>query len=237
LVVDEVLAVGDAEFQKKAIGKMQDISRGGGRTVLFVSHNMAAVKSLCTRGLVLENGRVVFDGGIDDSINVYLKDSINNAQKKWSIEQAPSANFIRLLEVKVLNIDNCISLNHYINDAVKIEFIYEILEENQLFTHGFNLFNSHNHHILSSHDKDSDTLKVPLKKGLYSKTITIPGNFLSENGYRCSFAIMRYNPFYVEFHEMDVVGFNVIDKIGADTVRGNYSGNFPGLVRPLLNWN
>jgi len=72
LVIDEVLAVGDAEFQKKAIGKMQDISKGEGRTVLFVSHNMAAVKSLCTRGVVLEHGKVVFEGGIEKAINHYL---------------------------------------------------------------------------------------------------------------------------------------------------------------------
>lgn len=72
LVVDEVLAVGDAEFQKKAIGKMQDISREGGRTVLFVSHNMAAVKSLCTRGIVLENGTVVYNGITDKAVDYYL---------------------------------------------------------------------------------------------------------------------------------------------------------------------
>jgi lipopolysaccharide transport system ATP-binding protein len=75
LVIDEVLAVGDAEFQKKAIGKMQDISRNGGRTVLFVSHNMAAVKQLCTRGIVLENGKVVLVGGIDEVVNFYINDS------------------------------------------------------------------------------------------------------------------------------------------------------------------
>lgn len=74
LVVDEVLAVGDAEFQKKAIGKMQDISRTGGRTVLFVSHNMAAVKSLCTRGIVLEFGGVVFDGGVEEAIENYFQE-------------------------------------------------------------------------------------------------------------------------------------------------------------------
>uniref|UniRef100_UPI004049C62C ABC transporter ATP-binding protein n=1 Tax=Gelidibacter sp. TaxID=2018083 RepID=UPI004049C62C len=72
LVIDEVLAVGDAEFQKKAIGKMQDISKTDGRTVLFVSHNMAAVKSLCTRGIVLEHGRVVFEGGTDEAVSYYL---------------------------------------------------------------------------------------------------------------------------------------------------------------------
>jgi lipopolysaccharide transport system ATP-binding protein len=73
LIVDEVLAVGDAEFQKKAIGKMQDISRKGGRTVLFVSHNMAAVKQLCTRGVVLEHGKIAFDGNIDDALYLYQK--------------------------------------------------------------------------------------------------------------------------------------------------------------------
>src|SRR5690554_3853668 len=77
LVIDEVLAVGDAEFQKKAIGKMQDISKGDGRTVLFVSHNMAAVKSLCTRAMVLEHGRTVFEGGTDEAVSYYLKNSFN----------------------------------------------------------------------------------------------------------------------------------------------------------------
>jgi lipopolysaccharide transport system ATP-binding protein len=78
LVVDEVLAVGDAEFQKKAIGKMQDISRSGGRTVLFVSHNMAAVKQLCTRGIVLENGQVAFIGQVEESISRYYMSNYDN---------------------------------------------------------------------------------------------------------------------------------------------------------------
>ena len=73
LVIDEVLAVGDAEFQKKAIGKMQDISKGEGRTVIFVSHNMAAVKNLCTRGIVLENGNIVYNGDINGCVDHYLK--------------------------------------------------------------------------------------------------------------------------------------------------------------------
>jgi lipopolysaccharide transport system ATP-binding protein len=75
LVVDEVLAVGDAEFQKKAIGKMQDISQGEGRTVLFVSHNMAAVKSLCNKGIVLEQGEVVFEGRQDDAVDYYINNN------------------------------------------------------------------------------------------------------------------------------------------------------------------
>ena len=82
LVVDEVLAVGDAEFQKKAIGKMQDVSKGEGRTVLFVSHNMAAVKSLCQKGIVLENGQLAFQGNIDDSLRYYLNSGPQNEGKK-----------------------------------------------------------------------------------------------------------------------------------------------------------
>ena len=77
LVVDEVLAVGDAEFQKKAIGKMQDVSRGEGRTVLFVSHNMASMLQLCHTGLLLKNGMVEYTGGIEDVVNFYQR---NNAE-------------------------------------------------------------------------------------------------------------------------------------------------------------
>ena len=82
LVVDEVLAVGDAEFQKKAIGKMQDVSRGEGRTVLFVSHNMSAIRSLCQRGIVLEDGMVSFDGEIEEAISSYLIFTGNNKDNK-----------------------------------------------------------------------------------------------------------------------------------------------------------
>ncbi len=236
LIVDEVLAVGDAEFQKKCLGKMGDISKGEGRTVLFVSHNMGAVKNLCTRGILLENGRIIFNDGAEEAIDQYLKNGNNLASKHWDSSLAPQSNSFRLLEVNVLNNNNEVTLNHLITNDVTIEFYYEVLEDNQIFTHGFNLFNNHNIHILSSHDKEADSLLIPVKKGIYSKRVIIPGNFLAEGGYNCSFAIMRYNPFHVEFHEMEVVGFNIIDEIGAATVRGSYTGRFPGVVRPLLNW-
>jgi len=84
LIIDEVLAVGDAEFQKKAIGKMQDISRQGGRTVLFVSHNMAAVKQLCSRGILLENGGVVFEGGVEDCIEKYNSNSVFENETQYN---------------------------------------------------------------------------------------------------------------------------------------------------------
>ena len=101
LVVDEVLTVGDAEFQKKAIGKMNDVAHSEGRTVLFVSHNMAAVKNLCTRGVVLQNGTLVYDGGTEDAVNYYLQ---NNSHLEHGlitdhIDQLASYVTIKKLEI------------------------------------------------------------------------------------------------------------------------------------------
>ena len=121
LVVDEVLAVGDAEFQKKAIGKMQDVSRGEGRTVLFVSHNMGAVKSLCNRCVILENGSVTFESNVSDTVDHYLKsDEI--------IDGLPLINSIKYIskEIKIDEIIvngtdlNSIVLNHPKNE-IKIK--------------------------------------------------------------------------------------------------------------------
>ncbi|HEU4496224.1 MAG TPA: ABC transporter ATP-binding protein, partial [Flavobacterium sp.] len=99
LVVDEVLAVGDAEFQKKAIGKMQDISRGEGRTVLFVSHNMAAVKSLCTAGIVLKNGGITFKGKINDSVAHYLNENSNYSDTQFFNSDNIKINGIRSVKL------------------------------------------------------------------------------------------------------------------------------------------
>lgn len=106
LVVDEVLAVGDAEFQKKAIGKMQDISKSEGRTVLFVSHNMAAVRSLCTKGMLIEHGKTVFFGDIEETIDLYLKSSIFSFNSNNYIEFEEKENMpiqISKFEVSSVN--------------------------------------------------------------------------------------------------------------------------------------
>ena len=101
LVVDEVLAVGDAEFQKKAIGKMQDVSKGEGRTVLFVSHNMAAVRSLCTRGIVLENGTLVYDGSTEGAVNYYLQNNthLEHGLITDHIDQLASCITVKKIEI------------------------------------------------------------------------------------------------------------------------------------------
>lgn len=107
LVVDEVLAVGDAEFQKKAVGKMKEVSKGEGRTVLFVSHNMAAVRNLCTRGVVLQNGMKVFDGGVDEAVNFYTKGNISEltdhvvASDKY--RKFPKSKELEYIDIRMLN--------------------------------------------------------------------------------------------------------------------------------------
>lgn len=103
LVVDEVLAVGDAEFQKKAIGKMQDVSKGGGRTVLFVSHNMAAVQKLCKRGILLEDGTVKYSGGIEDTVRMYIDDGTLPSQSVFfnDLATAPGNDKMRIKSFEV----------------------------------------------------------------------------------------------------------------------------------------
>ncbi len=109
LVVDEVLAVGDAEFQKKAIGKMQDVSKGEGRTVLFVSHNMAAIRSLCTRGVMLKNGLVDFIGNIPDTLDHYLKNG-DTKQESRIIENIKwIKNTLKIYTIKINGTENSYS--------------------------------------------------------------------------------------------------------------------------------
>ena len=101
LVVDEVLTVGDAEFQKKAIGKMNDVAHEGGRTVLFVSHNMAAVKNLCTRGVVLQNGMLVYDGGTEDAVNYYLQNNTHLEHGLITDHIDELASFIKVKKIEI----------------------------------------------------------------------------------------------------------------------------------------
>lgn len=119
LIVDEVLAVGDADFQKKCLGKMSDISKIGGRTVLFVSHNMSAVKSLCTRGIVLENGKIKFDGDISDALATYQKSTI----EVDIYLAAKSSKDLYLKSAKILNVSNNISSDETISFQFEIETI------------------------------------------------------------------------------------------------------------------
>ncbi len=128
LVVDEVLAVGDAEFQKKAIGKMQDVSRGEGRTVLFVSHNMASVRNLCKHGILLENGSVKYSGDINDTIDEYMKNDVAG-DSKCSISDLPRekglSRVFRFTNICYLNEDDK-PIEPHCGKYVKFRVFFEV---------------------------------------------------------------------------------------------------------------
>ena len=127
LVVDEVLAVGDAEFQKKAIGKMQDVSQGEGRTVLFVSHNMTSVKQLCKSGILLENGSVAFIGTADETIEKYMAFNLEDVDKPLAERTDRSGNGrIRFTNVLFKNINGVPVSEAFVNQYLKIEFHFDI---------------------------------------------------------------------------------------------------------------
>jgi lipopolysaccharide transport system ATP-binding protein len=126
LVVDEVLAVGDAEFQKKAIGKMQDISKQGGRTVLFVSHNMAAVLQLCTKGILLENGKVTEEGNIDYIVNKYLKNSFERESEYFCSETVKLESKLFIRQIALLNNEKKTKSSFKCSEDILVEIVVGI---------------------------------------------------------------------------------------------------------------
>src|SRR5690554_1089065 len=122
LVVDEVLAVGDAEFQKKAVGKMQDISKGQGRTVLFVSHNMAAVESLCTRAIVLNNGQSVFEGKVDAALDFYKNISLETQNVFDFSRHRPNFDTLKISNFNVIDASGNPITFCFMGDTIGFEF-------------------------------------------------------------------------------------------------------------------
>ena len=173
LVIDEVLAVGDVEFQKKAIGKMQEISQGEGKTVLFVSHNMASVKSLCTRGIVLENGTTVFDGTANDGVQYYLaKNSTNNANELKSRTDRFGSGDMRLINVSFKN-EQDDNINQIISgDFLKVCLTFEknvqYINYDRLFV-GINFKDDQEQTVLSylSDEMGSDFVKFENSNNIY----------------------------------------------------------------------
>jgi len=125
LVVDEVLAVGDAEFQKKAIGKMQDISREGGRTVLFVSHNMAAVKSLCTSGIVLENGKVVHVSNAEEAVNFYLENQNKRSEELKDRSDREGNQYLKFNSIEIENSKGNNVNQVFVGEKINIKLRFE----------------------------------------------------------------------------------------------------------------
>ncbi len=238
LVVDEVLAVGDAEFQRKAVGKMQDVSRKDKRTVLFVSHNMGSVGDLCTRGIILKNGNIEKAGSIGEIIDIYLKSGQNiDTIREWgNITTAPGNELIKIRRISTVNRNREILQYTLTKDTFGIYLEYELLCDMQYFTHGVNLFNSSGIHIFSSHDSNQYNKNVTLVKGTYFTIAWVPGNLLQPGDYLVSIAFMRYNPFIVLFHQQDLLRIQIIDtKINSSNPE-DCKKDLPGLIKPKLNW-
>ncbi|QAA81374.1 ABC transporter ATP-binding protein [Aequorivita sp. H23M31] len=169
LVVDEVLAVGDAEFQKKAIGKMQDISKGQGRTVLFVSHNMQSIASLTERCLVLNNGTVVFDGGTSESINAYLKSNRVNANDEYTAEPKRDSPSITKVNVTTSNFGNV----HICGEPLEVNFELHIPQKLKGASLSFQIVNKNELPIvhLWTFDSEKSMCREP---GLWKLKCIIP---------------------------------------------------------------
>ena len=225
LIIDEVLAVGDAEFQKKAIGKMQDISKGQGRTVLFVSHNMAAVKSLCTRGIVLEHGKIKKIGSIDEVLDVYNSEVSNVVSAvEWSLENAPGNLKAKITSIKL------VSTNNYfcIEKDMELEVIYENMVDNHVVNISISIFDDKENYILAS----PNLKRIPLRKGRYKSHCIIPKNFLNNGKYYFTVLLVGNN--YEIITQLDRVVSVEMQEEG--TERGNYFGYWGGAIRPYLKW-
>lgn len=199
LVIDEVLAVGDAEFQKKAIGKMQDISRGEGRTVIFVSHNMAAVKSLCTRGIVMENGGIVFEGGIEEVISQYQRVSIEQANYH-------AENFHKEIFIKQAYLKGDLS-NFYSDDD--ISFVIHIGRNIEFSKNKFLLIR-----VMDQLDQVLFSCEIEIDYNKEGYTFTIPKQTLVKGDYKMNFIV--YHPAVAQYDNVsEFCSFSVLNNVAA----------------------
>ena len=237
LIVDEVLAVGDEIFQKKCLGKMATIANEG-RTVLFVSHNMPAVINLCPRVILMANGAIAQDGNASDVVGHYLHTGgAKLAQREWpDISTAPGDDVVRLRSISVIDEDEQVCQAIDIRKKVGIRFEYDVLESGQRLVPTFNIAMESGTLVFWAGDRDPNWESTARDKGRYTSTAWIPGNFLNAGTMIVSATISKVRPTYEHLYEQGVLSFEVIDRMGADTARGNFPGHFAGAVRPLLPW-
>jgi len=237
LIVDEVLAVGDSEFQKKCLGKMGAIAHGG-RTVVFVSHNMGAVSRLCSTALLLEDGRVRARGDVNDITSLYLHGVGNSpAEREWAdLTSAPGDAVARLTGVRVLQDDHVASTVD-ITRAVVLEMRYACLREGSHLMPSFSFFGDGGQLAFVSADFASASIGAEHDRGLYACRCVIPGNLLSEGTLVVAAEVSTSYPSYeVHFLERDVVAFNVADTGEPGSVRSGWGRTILGVVRPQCSW-
>ncbi len=237
LIVDEVLAVGDASFQRKCLNKMKEFGNRG-QTVLFVSHNMPAVTRLCKRTILLDAGCVLDDGPSHEVVSTYLRSGSGlTAKREWRDPiKAPGNHIVRLLAVRVRTDENEIKEAVDIRKPVAIEMEYEVLQGGHILLPNYHFFNEEGVYVFISGDRDPRWRQRARPAGRYISTAIIPRNFLAEGSLIVGAAISTPEPLTVHFYEREAVAFQVVDSLDGNSARGDYGGPMPGVVRPLLEW-
>ena len=232
MIVDEVLSVGDAEFQKKALGKMKDVSSNEGRTVLFVSHNMTSMNSLCSKIILMNNGGIKNIGDTQTIINEYLNlNSNNTTHRKWDFQKAPGDNVVKLLEVRLTDqyMQN-ISIIDF-NTGGFIEYTYQILEEGFHPVPNIHIFDKHDEYVFVATANQSDSYSTI---GTYTSRVKLPPDFLNDSSYTVGVAISTFLPNVIHFYEKEALKFEVLENMERRQI--DYRGKMPGVLRPLLEW-
>ncbi|MCH6234048.1 polysaccharide ABC transporter ATP-binding protein [Cognataquiflexum rubidum] len=238
LIVDEVLAVGDAEFQKKCLGKMKEVSHQG-RTILFVSHNMTAVKKLCSKGIVLKQGKISFEGRVGEAVETYLNLSLFEEKSEITWSYSPHAfNPVQITALRVIREDNSLSGNIYIHEDffVEIEFLNN-KEGNHLSSY-FEVRKLSEGGVFSSANWSSAIANVDpfsncaYPKGKFKSRMKIPGNYLNEGSYEISAWVLE-NISATAAEAKNTLTFNILDD---GKMRDEYVGEWFGVVRPKLEW-
>ena len=237
LVVDEVLAVGDFDFQKKCLNKMEDVGHQG-RTVLFVSHNMQAITRLCSRAILLENGQIKYDGSSNEVVSKYLTSGsgLTSSQVWDNLEEAPGGDIARLRAIRVKGENGRVAQYFDIRKPIAIEMEYDVLESGYLLLPHHSLFNGEGQWIFTIVDTDPKWRRRPRPAGRYIGTAWIPGNFLSEGILYLQCGLTTMEPSIEQFTERDIVSFQIVDSMDGDAARGDWGGPLQGAVRPLLKW-
>lgn len=241
LLIDEVLAVGDAQFQKKCMGKMEDISRGG-RTILFVSHNMASIASLCQRTILLNAGRLEMDDYSQKVIQRYVETGSKvSGEMIWPDPcKAPGNDIVRLHTVRILQDGkNGPTAEVDISKDVFIQIAYWNLVQNaQLFTEIYLkdqvntlIFASSNHRYVSL--TDDAWYGKPQPKGLFQSVCRIPGNFLNEGVYNITAIVGKAAE--QQIVEDCAISFHVYDN--GEMRKEGIFGPWGGVLRPRLAWH
>jgi lipopolysaccharide transport system ATP-binding protein len=226
LIVDEVLAVGDAQFQKKCIGKMQDVSKGG-RTVLFVSHNLTVVSALCRRVVFLEGGKKRMEGPTEDVISRYMETASTSAAEVAWDASAPDTNNgrLRLAKARVLS-GTKITADVEIDKPTVLQYDFEVLEDDLDVMTSIHLFDKNGTCVLSS-----GTRSKVLKRGVYQHSCVLPAHFLNDTRYTVNIILLT-DVIRWEVSVRDALSFFVHES----RREHEYLGGFIGCVRPQLEW-